>query len=620
MRNGPKIKRRAGWLAASAGRAAGPGGFTLLEVIIAIGAVAVVSVGLAAIFQTVGKTVTQGQKVSALTQYAATFEQQLRRDFSSMTREGFLVIRNQFAGPRNGGADWPVGINKDDSNPRQRRVDEVLFFTKGEFETGRAPVNPMIVARGDTAMIYYGHGLIPVHRDSNNDGRPDVQDVRPSVSSINDPDPNRGTDVPPGRTDLFAYAGGGTFGEALAGGFALPNTYAENWVLLRKRTILAKPKTAREGFPSRGWPQVLRGEAGGQQLAGRLSENLVQIGTQPAASSIFRSLARVSSITPPNVQVRPGVLVRPTTGQAGDPGSAFPQLSSGLVDLAATDLDEVRTIVQTFQVNPWDGNLLQRYNSITYADAANPRNADWDAQYRLSDNAELDRMHAWMEDAFPTQSNRFQSGARPRNVPTDPDCARVRYEAAPPDYLNVLTDLQGSTNEDALALITRRADQAMLAEGGVLPRCTEFIVEWSFGEASGLLGNGPTDLLWYGVTTETDFRFTQYTTANGNGHSPFAGRRNAIVQNVAGYQTPPALIYGSVIPPRTQTQTAHFGYFDPFYSPLSGANPDPNKPLVAPWAWPKLVRITVSMVDERDPLKEERFQWVFELPGTPDPQ
>ena len=62
---------------AAAGRAMGPQadrtpskgqrGFTLIEVIISIGAVAIVSVGLAAIFQTIGATVTQGQKVSALT-------------------------------------------------------------------------------------------------------------------------------------------------------------------------------------------------------------------------------------------------------------------------------------------------------------------------------------------------------------------------------------------------------------------------------------------------------------------------------------------------------------------------------------------------------------------------
>ena len=231
MRKDPGTnKRGAGRLAGLAGRAAG---FTLVEVIIAIGAVAVVSVGLAAIFQTVGKTVTQGQKVSALTQYAATLEQQMRRDFASMTREGFLVVRNQFAGPRNGGANWVVGINKDDSNPRFRRVDELLFFTKGQFETGRAPVNPLVVARGDSAMVYYGHGLKPVHRDTNGDGKPDPRDVRPSVSSLNDPNPNRAADTPPGRQELFAFAGGGTFGESLGGGFALPNTYAEDWSLLR---------------------------------------------------------------------------------------------------------------------------------------------------------------------------------------------------------------------------------------------------------------------------------------------------------------------------------------------------------------------------------------------------
>ena len=72
-------------------------GFTLVEMLVAIGAVALVSVGLAAIFQTVGRTVTTGKRVSQLTQQAAILESQMREDFAKMTRDGFLVIRHQFS-------------------------------------------------------------------------------------------------------------------------------------------------------------------------------------------------------------------------------------------------------------------------------------------------------------------------------------------------------------------------------------------------------------------------------------------------------------------------------------------------------------------------------------------
>lgn len=598
---------------AAAGRAERPGasargGFTLMEVLISVGAVAIVSVGLAAIFQTIGATVTQGQKVSALTQAAAVLEQQMRRDFAGMTREGFLVIRNQFAGPRNGGGNWDIAVNKDDANPRERRVDEFVFFAKGDFETARAPVNPSLVARGDTAMVYYGHVLFPQHRQQGN-GQFNQADVRPSVSAINDPDPNA-NDIVAGRPELFNYGGGGSFGEALPGGRVLPNTYAENWTLGRKLTILATPKSAREDFPARGWPRALRLAANGGAPNSRLSENEVQIASQPAASHVFRSLARVGSVVAPGSPARRDSLTRPVTGPGGDPGATFPQLSSGLVDIATTDLNEIRTIVQTFDLDPWDPNLLTRYNNLDYRDPAAAPDATWNAKFRTQNNAELNRMHAWMQDAFPTQSDRYG-----RNSATDPRAARVRAEVAPPDYLNVLTDLGGRQGEDAVALLVRRADQSMLTQGAVLPRCTEFIVEWTFGtlDASG-------NIEWYG-STDTGSQITQYD-AVPDLYSAFAGR-NGLMGAARSHETRRELIYGTPIPLRTATQTAHFGFYDPFYKPSLNAEgnlADEYDPVLAPWAWPTMVRITVALTDERDPLKEERFQWVFETPGTPDPQ
>mgnify|MGYP000857570928 CR=1 FL=1 len=348
---------------------------------------------------------------------------------------------------------------------------------------------------------------------------------------------------------------------------------------------------------------------------GAWADSLWQVGLQPAAPDVFRATGD-KNVNKALQLPRADIVVR---SRVSSELPLVPSIASGAVDIAATDLDEVRSVVQTFQVDPWDASLLQRYTSITYADAGNPGNAYWNSRFAIGNNPALARMHAWMEDAFPTQSDRFGRSADP----TDPPAARVRYEPAPPDYLNVLTDLQGSAGEDALGFQERRADQSMLTQGAVLPRCTEFMVEWSFGEAT-LVNGAPSDLQWYGTTTDTNFNFTQYNEGN-NPHNPFAGSDNALAKNVGrgvpgGYKVLARLIYGPTVPPASQTQTAHFGYFDPLYSPLNAGNPDPLKPTLVPWAWPRLVRITVAMVDERDPLKEERFQWVFELPGTPDPQ
>jgi hypothetical protein len=598
-------------------------GFTLVEVVISIGAVALVTVGLAAIFRTIGETVTQGQKVSALTQTAALLEQQMRRDFASMTRDGFLVVRNQYAGPAgNNAVNIQVGINRDDPNPRFRRVDEIMFFTKGEYETARAPVNPSIVARGDTAQVYYGHTLLNRKRQDSASGAFDQRDVRPSISSLNDPDPGA-NNVPNGRNDLSLFGGGGTFGQTL-NGRPLPNTYAENWALVRKRTILATPKTVREATPARGWPEALRVDAAGLAPVSRVSDSDIQISTQPAASSIFRSLAREVSPTNPGTIIRDGIVIRPARGPGGDAGAGFPQISSGLVDLATTDLSEIRSIVQTFDVFPWDNSLRSKYDSVQYQNSANYSNANWEAKFTVRSGVDqyVNRMHAWMRDAMPTQSDRH--GTRgPNNTPIadraeDPRAARVRAELSPPDYLNVLTDLQGQGGNAALALLSRRSDQTMLTHGIIAARCTEFIVEWSFGEAD--VNNNISELLWYG-TGDQNQRFRQYDDSQSDErHQPFSGR-SGLAEGAAGHRVRSELIYGAPVPNDQVTQTACFGYLDPYYAPqTANGRIQNNAPTVAPWAWPKLIRVTVVLTDERDPLREERFQWVFETPGTPDPR
>jgi prepilin-type N-terminal cleavage/methylation domain-containing protein len=76
-------------------------GFTLLEILVALGAVVVVAVGLASIFRSVGETVSAGRRLSRINQVSKLLEQQLRSDFGRMTRDGFLAIRQGYA-DRNG--------------------------------------------------------------------------------------------------------------------------------------------------------------------------------------------------------------------------------------------------------------------------------------------------------------------------------------------------------------------------------------------------------------------------------------------------------------------------------------------------------------------------------------
>jgi hypothetical protein len=59
-----------------------------------------------------------------------------------------------------------------------------------------------------------------------------------------------------------------------------------------------------------------------------------------------------------------------------------------------------------------------------------------------------------------------------------------------------------------------------------------------------------------------------------------------------------------------QCLTSFFGYHDPTYTPA-----DTDQIRTIPWVWPKLIRVTIRIADERDPTQEETFQYVFELPA-----
>src|SRR4051812_14607301 len=100
------------------GKAPARPGFTLMEIVVAVGAVAIVAVGLASIFDSVGKTVTGGRRLSVLNSYSSLIESQFRRDFEAMTRDGFLVIRQQWTdgtndGVPNGKIDPPENSDSD---------------------------------------------------------------------------------------------------------------------------------------------------------------------------------------------------------------------------------------------------------------------------------------------------------------------------------------------------------------------------------------------------------------------------------------------------------------------------------------------------------------------------
>ncbi|MDX2116939.1 MAG: type II secretion system protein [Planctomycetota bacterium] len=603
----------------SAGR-----GFTLLEVVVAIGAVAIVTVGLAALFQTIGRTVSIGKKLNLSNSYAVLLEQQMRRDVAAMTRDGFLIIRNQAAmGGSSGAANGSAGgreqlrvrVWSDDPYPRPRRVDEIMFFARGEFQSQRPPLNPGLQATSDTARIYYGHGVRGRSDGGANYATPDVD-----------------TELTPGSGNASFLLG--------VDDARNPDRFAADWTLLRHVTLLVPKQQPPRELPRTGWSAIGINPAivnDPNAAPAYLADSIWQVALQPAASSIFFPIARSYGPTGLNVNT---MRAPSTTNQPR------PMFASGLVDIAVTDLNEVRNWVLDLAKNPTAFDSQRN----------GPQETDFDLSFKADsqniNNSDLQYMQRWMLAAMPTASDaRFNSGTL---VNSNEPGQRIRYEDIGPNLLTGLRDATVDSNgvvsargTSKLALAVERSDQLTLSAFRFLPRCSEFIVEWSFGEANPSTG----ETVWYGSRANTselpsdpsinlaawnaDIEFKRYENAT---YTPW---RNSIpdqkdvstdADQANRHAIQPSLIYSNPgsgfpgLPPRnTDPHTAIFGYVDPTYvnkakNSVSVAIPVRNEqrnfPASLPCPWPKLIRVTATINDAVDPSQSESFQFVFELPGN----
>ncbi len=661
-------------------RPRGGDGFTLVELLVAIGVVGLIAVGITQVFTLTSDTVRQGRRLSNLLQSAGLVERQLREDLGRLSRDGFLVIRHAYVDPdRNGRIDVPapgapgrdaVAATPADTAPRLRRADELMFFAKGEFTSAREPLHPSRVPTAGEARIYYGHGLRQIAANT-----PDTY-YRPTLTDTNPP----------------ASAPG--LGERITNG-TNPNRYAADWSLLRHVTLLSRPGL--DPAPSLN-PAPTTGVLANAP-ATDLRDSSRQIALQPAAMSIFRSLARHSAQTPN------GAGLLRTEGGSGASGVLGPLFSSGLVDIAATDLAEIRATVLFGPETYLGGTGVN--GPIGYA--SNPGydqllSGDRETAAGKPDRA---RMQRWMIDALPADSDGRDSGAA-YAAPRRGEATRMRYEATPPDRFNRLERTDPSPEQ-------LRADQQMLTASVLAPRCTEFIVEWSFGDVERTLTAAQSPvagrLIWHGLRRLVDLNGDgvwdrdadygvlpyPYVYANNDGDPTGpntgwpAGTQERYFQQTyrrsdgtsAGWSVWPALIHPEPLQsarrgdPSVQgggrdpdadgpVMYSLFGYVDPTFTPeLPLANPgsasvqspvfpqrryasgfaynddvlrfdahpapagsggavtyDPEEgdvlrdPLTIPWAWPVLLRVTVTLADPVDASVQQTFQVVLPVPAA----
>ncbi len=562
-----------------------PLGFTLIELIVAIGAVAILAVGIASIFGAVGKTVAGGRRVSNLNEFASLIERQMRTDFQAMTRDGVLLIRHEEANEGNA-----VLLHPDDIAPRVRRTDQIIFFRHGEFSTTRAPVVPGFNAAASEAMIHYGHGM-----------RLDPIEDFGVVPAFEHPE------VDDGAIGVSDYRDTLAIGEALSGGITNPNLYASDWTILRNVTLLTPPSSADQDLPFGAEPWGDLGLTRNEAL-----DNDIQITGQPAASSIFTSLQTTFPTTFPTNFVR---------GAAGD-GDRHPSIAGGLVDIATTDLAEIRRTISDVAALPWDITAeTALFNPVAPATSLFDDQFDHNAGFPLGD---IQYIHAWMRDLFPTNPHPNDSRA-----PTTKTGIRTRFEPAFPDFVGTLTTYDSdSTGADVFEQNLRLADQQVLGSSVFIPRCTEFIVEYSFGQivsdiASPLHGQ----LIWFGKQREITIDGNATTVARiyPSFIDPYTTTETFPIYNMpyqrldgspATQALPPSALYNNpALDPDNEPDiiTAHFGYIHPYYTPT---NSDGLDPTTIPWPWPKLIRVTMTLADPVDPAIEQTFQFIFETPET----
>lgn len=589
-------------------RARAGAGFTLVEMLIAVGAVALISIGLARLFASTGETVRVGRRVSTLNEAASTLERQIRKDVASMTREGFLVIRhkNIDGTAPNGG----VLLSEDDTgaNARTRRADELVFFAAGKFTSMREPVYPTRQAVGNAARIYYGHGV----RDRRLED-PTAAGYLLDSDPIIDLDPDTLTNWP----EL------GTTGV---------NEFASNWALLRHVTVLARPSLT-DSTPPADAPTFASTSA-------QWRDSIAQVGLQPAAVSIFRldPLNGTDDIlgggyrTSANPAVQLGL-----TGQWARSGfpPVYARFASGVVDVASVDLSLIRNRVLSLPnrvLLKAPGSAAERFEpgEVQFTSTAN------------NPNGSAHLMKMLMASALPSAPAEIDGSPAPNQNPTGVPEQRMLWAPVPADFTGLVSNASSTrwpANEP-----WRRQDQIMLTSTPVVVGCTEFIVEWSFGDVSPVNSGGQAtrntgQLIWHGLSrwedTDGNGRMDPYETAfagpyrnqnrnTGGGWDGALGRDRFTQITESGFarNVPAALIHwptnvafdAGAGTPLASTETplySFFGYVDPTYR---NEPYDPAKPTTLEWPWPKLLRFTVTLVDPSDPLAEQTYQFIVELP------
>jgi len=148
-------------------------GFTLVELMVAVGLLLVVVIAVSRVFSTASKVTSLGEANNDLLQETAAIERQIRSDFARLDFDGCIAIQC-VAVQNNVNRIQFFGIDPepplvDPSRPDDAiiRCDQLVFFSKGAQTSVRFLGNkdlstipgPIGMAKSASARVLYGHGV-----------------------------------------------------------------------------------------------------------------------------------------------------------------------------------------------------------------------------------------------------------------------------------------------------------------------------------------------------------------------------------------------------------------------------------------------------------------------------
>lgn len=570
-------------------------GFTIVELLVALGLTLVLVIGIGRIFTISKDTMSVGEANANISQSARAIERIMREDFRRITREGFLVIRNERMGlpsnnPRQPGAlsaenqrdaiffdreaqekgtnllSRPVGREGDeDYEPGLPvvRLDQIAFFTNGEYSTYQYP-NSVGVARNLTAgsaRVWYGHAFRS-------------RDAIVKDTSDDDDDGNEEESVPTEIRDLpqiefNAYRT--KFADPSTSNADNANYFAKDWMLARQGSLLSAWYFGSPYHYSPSYAEFFN-EAGS-----------ADIGTNYYGQSYFR---------------------RGGYNAADGTGWQYRQ-SPGYVDLIDMDLSEVQKAVTEY------GLLYNPQTSETdeVLDPLGPslwQEGIWTPAIGTS-------------SGFSTRAGSFLGPVADADDEISGNPVPVLQFVTDPDDRSAIGDdlaelwaqqqrgrmllATGRIRAETVMPTLSRQDQ-MLSHAVLGVAVTSFEVAWSTGEISYPDG----ELVWYDIENPAN----PYYQNSVLGTRLDEARRNApgdprtwYLSEVTNQQLPPGGPLSEAA--RPDLYYATFGYFIP-----KAADADRSEL----WPWPTLIRIRMTLHDEKDQIPGGRtFEFIFSLPG-----